>query len=347
MLSKNLTRILILLITSMIFWGTSPLIVRAQQTRMYVDPPTIQGLQVGDTFQVNITAADVTDLWAWQFTLYYKNAVLNATSLLEGPFLKTHPDPSATTLFVIANFTDTYSDTYGQIIVACSLVAVHGGVNGTGTLATIGFRVKAEGSSPLTLSETKLVDSAEPFGNLMPHTDTNGNVFVGVHDIAVTNVNTSKTIAGGTIVYINVTVENHGQVVETFNVTAYYNQTTAIDTELVTNLAISGSTVVTLSFDTSTVPKGIYAISATAGPILGESSTADNTYTDGTVQKAMLGDLNGDGRVNILDISIVAAAFNTRPGDQKWNPNADIDNNAVVNIVDITKVAKEYGKIDP
>ncbi len=347
MLSKNLTRIMILLITSMIFWGASPLIVRAQQTRVYVDPPTIQGLQVGDTFQVNITAAGVTDLWAWEFRLHYKNAILNATSVVEGPFLKTHPDPNANTYFAVVNFTDTASDTDGLIRVASTLVAVHGGVNGTGTLATIGFKVKAEGSSALTLSDTLLVDSATPFGNLMPHTDTNGNIFVGVHDIAVTNVKTSKTIAGGTIVYINVTVENHGQVAETFNVTAYYNQTTAIDTKPVTNLAISGSTVVTLSFDTSTVPKGIYAISATAGPILGESNTADNNYTDGTVQKAMLGDLNGDGKVNIVDISIVAAAFNTRPGDQKWNPNADLDNNAVINIVDITKVAKEFGKVDP
>jgi len=56
------------------------------------------------------------------------------------------------------------------------------------------------------------------------------------------------------------------------------------------------------------------------------------------------GDLNGDGVVNILDISIVAQAFGTKPGDLKWNTIADVDNNGVVNIIDIALVAKCFGR---
>lgn len=55
-------------------------------------------------------------------------------------------------------------------------------------------------------------------------------------------------------------------------------------------------------------------------------------------------DLNGDGVVNILDISIVARAFNSKPGDSNWNPTADLDKNGVVNILDISKVAKDFGE---
>jgi hypothetical protein len=55
-------------------------------------------------------------------------------------------------------------------------------------------------------------------------------------------------------------------------------------------------------------------------------------------------DLNKDGRVNIQDITIVAVAFGSRPGDADWNAIADLDKNGVVNIVDITMVAKDYGK---
>jgi exo-1,4-beta-D-glucosaminidase len=56
------------------------------------------------------------------------------------------------------------------------------------------------------------------------------------------------------------------------------------------------------------------------------------------------GDLNGDGIVNIIDISIVAKAFESRPGDLAWKEIADIDKNGVIGILDITTVAKEFGK---
>jgi hypothetical protein len=54
--------------------------------------------------------------------------------------------------------------------------------------------------------------------------------------------------------------------------------------------------------------------------------------------------LNGDGIVNIVDISIVAKAFHTRPGDPRWNSIADLDKNGVIDILDISKVARDYGK---
>jgi len=56
------------------------------------------------------------------------------------------------------------------------------------------------------------------------------------------------------------------------------------------------------------------------------------------------GDLNGDGIVNIVDVSIVAKAFGSRPGDPAWNETADMDENGVINIIDVAKVAKEFGK---
>jgi hypothetical protein len=55
-------------------------------------------------------------------------------------------------------------------------------------------------------------------------------------------------------------------------------------------------------------------------------------------------DLNKDGTVNIVDISIVAKAFNSKPGDPNWNVIADLDKNAMVNIIDMSMVAKDYGK---
>jgi len=58
----------------------------------------------------------------------------------------------------------------------------------------------------------------------------------------------------------------------------------------------------------------------------------------------LVGDLNSDGKVSIEDISIVAKAFDSRPGSPTWNENADLNKDGVVDILDITIVAKNYGK---
>jgi thermitase len=55
-------------------------------------------------------------------------------------------------------------------------------------------------------------------------------------------------------------------------------------------------------------------------------------------------DVNHDGKIDILDVSRVARSFQCRPGDERWNPAVDFDGNGVINIVDISIVAKAYGK---
>jgi len=55
-------------------------------------------------------------------------------------------------------------------------------------------------------------------------------------------------------------------------------------------------------------------------------------------------DLNQDGTVNILDISIVAIAFGSTPEDPNWNILADLNNDQIINILDISTIAMEFGK---
>jgi len=61
-------------------------------------------------------------------------------------------------------------------------------------------------------------------------------------------------------------------------------------------------------------------------------------------QSILFGDLNNDGKVNIEDVAIVAAAFGSYPGHPRWTIVADIDKNNSVNIVDVAMVAREFGK---
>ena len=168
------------------------------------------------------------------------------------------------------------------------------------------------------------------------------------HDVAVTNVECSKTVVfQGYTANITVTVANQGDFTETFNVTAYAN-TTATSTETLT-LANQASKTLTFTWNTTSFVYGNYTLSAYAWPVPGETNTANNNFTDGWIFVSMVGDLTGstpfkpDGKVNIMDISVVAKAFGTTPGMPLWNANCDVNNDGIVNIRDISIVAKNWG----
>jgi hypothetical protein len=63
-----------------------------------------------------------------------------------------------------------------------------------------------------------------------------------------------------------------------------------------------------------------------------------------TLNCTVFGDINGDGKVNILDISAVAKAFGTTPGQPRWDQMCDVNYDFKVNILDISVIAREFGK---
>jgi hypothetical protein len=69
-----------------------------------------------------------------------------------------------------------------------------------------------------------------------------------------------------------------------------------------------------------------------------------NVYVYETAFPRLSTDLNGDGAVNIVDVSIAARAFNSRPGETNWDFTADLNNDGIINILDVAMIAKDYGK---
>jgi hypothetical protein len=63
-----------------------------------------------------------------------------------------------------------------------------------------------------------------------------------------------------------------------------------------------------------------------------------------TPKPALTTDINDDGIVNILDITIVASLFGTTQGEPLYNEAADLDKNGQVNIIDMSMVAKDFGR---
>ncbi|MFX0108354.1 MAG: NosD domain-containing protein, partial [Candidatus Hodarchaeota archaeon] len=125
---------------------------------------------------------------------------------------------------------------------------------------------------------------------------------VSPYDIAIADLTAPKTVVcQGFPVTIEVESENLGLYTETFDVTVYANSS-VIGTEEVT-LDSKNSVVTLFTWDTTGFDLGNYTISAYAIPIAGELRTDDNNFTDSAVKVTIPGDVNGDGAVNIFDLS--------------------------------------------
>jgi len=148
------------------------LTTNADLTLIRVDPSQTIVPEVGQSFSVNVSVVGVSRLAGWSFELYYSNAILNGTEVVEGGFLK-----SGGNTFMIINFTNNYNDTHGRLLASCVLTGVGvKGVDGNGVLATVKFKTRIDGGpSILKLSNTKLSD---PNASPITHGTVDGMITV-------------------------------------------------------------------------------------------------------------------------------------------------------------------------
>jgi hypothetical protein len=157
-----------------------------------------------------------------------------------------------------------------------------------------------------------------------------------VHDVGVANMTIDRTwVYQGFSAKINLTVLNKGDFDEDATVTLYYNVTAnkIVGAQNVT-LPFGQNATIAFMWGTTGVPYcDNYTLTAAAIIPTG-SYFADNTQSAGSMTIRILGDMNGDGTVNILDAIILGNAFLSTPGSSNWNPNADINGDGIVNILD-------------
>ena len=155
---KKSVLIFILLLISMVVLSPA---TSSPTTALSVNPPTIidETKVAGTTFTINITVTEVIDLLTFDFRLNYSTAVLTVTEITLGSFF---PENSVV-------WKEEIDDTVGSVRYLVSMpfgTPQGGGMNGSGTLATINFTVDSYGESSLDLCNTKLSDS---YGSPIPH----------------------------------------------------------------------------------------------------------------------------------------------------------------------------------
>jgi len=65
------------------------------------------------------------------------------------------------------------------------------------------------------------------------------------------------------------------------------------------------------------------------------------------ISYAIVGDINGDGWVELGDFFLASAAFGSSPSDPNWNSNADINNDDIVELTDFFIMSQHFGEHYP
>jgi len=166
-----------------------------------------------------------------------------------------------------------------------------------------------------------------------------------VCDVAVVSVVPSVTeVYASWPVNISVVVRNDGGAAETFNVTVYYDAST-VGTQTVTSLAPDAAMNLMFSWNTTDVTPCVnYTIRAEASVVANETDIINNNFTDGYVKVKMLGDINGDGVIDIYDLTIAGMAYGSFEGDLRYDPEADLNKDGHIDMRDLAVIGRNYGK---
>ena len=129
--------------------------------------------EVGDTFTLQLNTANVTDLTGWHAALTFNPAVLKATQVLEGDFLKQDDGESFFQEGTIQNGT-------GKITGLKSVQLSRGKMLPHGTLLSVSFTVIGKGSSRVTLENFQ---AGARYGKTLHVTPPELTIVVGSQDV--------------------------------------------------------------------------------------------------------------------------------------------------------------------
>jgi hypothetical protein len=298
--------------------------------------PLIFRKSQGASFTINVSVEEVVDLYAFDISLYYNTTLLDALSIAEGPFLKS----VGSTIAIVTEI----NETAGRVRYGLSLLGAPSGVNGSGTLFTITFlsSTEATGQSSLSLNDTELSNyDAVP----IDHAVLDGSV-----TILLVEILTHMVEVEGVPYYITTASSS---AITDFT----YNDTQKLISFDATGPSdILGFTNIAVPKDLLSLPTGDTFIVLFDGNAIYHTRTENAThyilyftYSHSThkieIKRTLIGDLNGDQKVNIFDVVIVATAYDATPVDARWNPLADLASPwNKISIFDVVMVTRVYGK---
>jgi subtilase family serine protease len=153
---------------------------------------------------------------------------------------------------------------------------------------------------------------------------------------------------------VNVTIHNAGTLdagAFSLKLDVYWKTGSSADgsgTLAVANLSAGASITVQFTAVFHPTHAHYYELTATVdsqNEIL-ENNEANNllVYCPGSgIKVTVIGDINNDTGVSILDAVTIAQAWGATPSDGWWDIRADINHDCIVNILDATRMALNWG----
>lgn len=167
---------------------------------------------------------------------------------------------------------------------------------------------------------------------------------IRIRDVAVSEIVSPRAVYASKNASVSVVVSNLGEFAETFDVVLYYDLT-VIGVETVTDLKPGASVRLTFTWATAGMTPCLnVTLWAEAKPVPGEVDLVNNVLVYGPVKVKMLGDVDGDGDVDIYDVVMCTGIYGLREGDPRWNPEADLAEPwGIINIYDVIVITARYG----
>ncbi|MEM1551127.1 MAG: cohesin domain-containing protein, partial [Candidatus Bathyarchaeia archaeon] len=180
----------------------------AQPTALSIKPPEVT-VEPEQEFTVDVNVTDVQNMYAYEFKIFYKNSVLNATKAVRPPghFM----EPSDPTLQFIPKWEikNNFNATHGRIWLGFTLLAPEAPKSGSGILVRITFMAIGEGTTLLSLKDTKLADGA---GAPIPHVAEDCSVTVKLPEIPQPTMEVDPKLVSptrrGEIMAVNVSIND-------------------------------------------------------------------------------------------------------------------------------------------
>ena len=297
-----------------------------------IDPTKI----IGSIFTMEVRMENAIDFYGYQYFINYDpNIVICLGAYILPPTEEVHYD-------TILQINQAMGSIYINVSYHSPSQPIT--VNETKTICIIFFQVKNYGSTVLDLNNIKIVNDK---GRIIAHLEdgSEDSFFATLTaDIAIFEISLSKyAVYPGKSVNVSVTVGNVGDLPSSFNVTLYFNGNVA-GFEDVYNLLPNGT--ITLNFTISTnglQPCNYYQVLAIASKVQYEVNIANNELAT-FLKIKMIGDITGDGIIDIFDITAANIAYDSRVGEPLWNEEADVAPEwGIIDIFDLTTLGVLYG----
>ena len=314
---------------TVLLWEIAP-IANANAT-VSVSPSPVPSPSIGEQLMLSLKITGGENVAGYQANVHFDPTALRYVESTNGDYL-----PAGA--FFVPPVAEANRVTLGA-------TALAGVSSGNGTLATLTFEVVNVKKSILTLFNVILTNSNGE--TLPPPLIEAGRIEpTGVPSSAIVSVTPSLVLspAIGEQLVFNVDITGGQDVVGhqltwEFDNTAFRHLSTSQGDYLAAGVGNGDGRFMTGTFEVLAVRASTVSVS---GYLIGSNGLRIiPTFESADVVAPLLGDVNRDGMVNILDLAVVAASFNQQVS-AGGNP-ADVNEDGVVNIVDLAKVAGALG----